>query len=256
MSPQHPQIPPGHPRIRTALVTGASRGIGAAVAAELGRRGIDVALTYRTGRAEAERVADRLRHQHGIRAITLPFDMEDQGSAEAVVAATVTQLGGVEALVVNAGRWAGGPLARMDEDAWWDVVSTNVRGMRAIVKAALPALAQAAGSVVLVSSVVGLVGFAGDTAYASAKAAMVGFGRSLAKEVARDGVRVNVLAPGFVETDMTAAVPRAARARITERVLLRRFGAAEEVARAAAFLAVDATYCTGTVLTADGGWTL
>ena len=247
-----------HPteQIQTALVTGGSRGIGASVAVELARRGLDVALTYRTGRDDAEQLAARLRSEQGVRAFALPFSMEDPASGEAVVEATVAELGSLGTLVANAGRWAGGRLATIAEDEWWDVVSTNVRGMGGIVKAALPALAQTAGSVVLVSSVVGLVGFPGDTAYASAKAAMVGFGRSLAKEVARDGVRVNVLAPGFVETDMTAAVPDAARAKITDRVVLRRFGGADEIARAAAFLAVDATYCTGTVLTVDGGWSL
>jgi 3-oxoacyl-[acyl-carrier protein] reductase len=241
---------------RPAIVTGGSRGIGAAVATELARRGLDVALTYRTGRQEADDLASRLRAAHGVRVLALPFSMDDPTSGEAVVEATTAELGSVGTLVANAGRWAGGTLATISEEEWWDVVSTNLRGMRGIVKAALPALAQTAGSVVLVSSVVGLVGFPGDTAYATAKAAMVGFGRSLAKEVARDGVRVNVLAPGFVETDMTAGVPDAARAKITERVVLRRFGDADEIARAAAFLAVDATYCTGTVLTVDGGWSL
>jgi 3-oxoacyl-[acyl-carrier protein] reductase len=249
-------VPQNDPTLRTAIVTGGSRGIGAAVATELVRRGLDVALTYRTGREEAEDLAARLRSAHGVRVLALPFSMDDPASGEAVVEATVAELGGVGTLIANAGRWAGGTLATMAEEEWCDVVGTNIRGMRGIVKAALPALAQTAGSVVLVSSVVGLVGFPGDTAYATAKAAMVGFGRSLAKEVARDGVRVNVLAPGFVETDMTAGVPDAARAKITDRVVLRRFGEADEIARAAAFLALDATYCTGTVLTVDGGWSL
>ncbi len=106
------------------------------------------------------------------------------------------------------------------------------------------------------SSVVGLVGHAGDTAYASAKAAFIGFARSLAKEVGRDGIRVNVLAPGFIETDMTAQVPNAARDRLTSEMVLRRFGTTEEVAAAAIFLTEDATYCTGTVLAVDGGWSL
>jgi len=109
---------------------------------------------------------------------------------------------------------------------------------------------------VLVSSVVGIIGHAGDTAYASAKAAMIGFGRSLAKEVARDRIRVNILAPGFVETDMTDAVPIAARKRIEAATVLNRFGTVDEIAKAAVFLSEDATFCTGSVLTADGGWSL
>lgn len=255
-SNHYPNMPTDDHKIRSALVTGASRGIGASIATDLARRGVDVALTYRSGEAEAAALAARLRHDHGVRAIAVPFAMQQRGSAATAVAAAVEAFGGLGTVVANAGAWAGGRLATIDEDRWWDVVATNVGGMRSIVRAALPALAETAGSVVLVSSVVGLVGFPGDTAYASAKAAMIGFGRSLAKEVAHDGIRVNVLAPGFVETDMTAAVPDAARARITERVVLRRFGEAEEVARAATFLALDATYCTGTVLTVDGGWSI
>lgn len=130
-------------------------------------------------------------------------------------------------------------------------------GAAQLTRAALPALRQGTNaSVTLVSSAVGIVGFAGDTAYASAKAAMTGFARSLAKEVGRDGIRVNVLAPGFVATDLTAGIPPASRDRITGDLVLRRLGTADEVARAAVFLAEDATYCTGTVLTVDGGWTI
>jgi 3-oxoacyl-[acyl-carrier protein] reductase len=111
-------------------------------------------------------------------------------------------------------------------------------------------------SIVLVSSVVGVIGHAGDTAYAGAKSAMIGFGRSLAKEVARDGIRVNVLAPGFVSTDMTDAVPESARRRIERETVLGRFGTVDEIAKAAVFLSEDATFCTGSVLTVDGGWAL
>jgi 3-oxoacyl-[acyl-carrier protein] reductase len=109
---------------------------------------------------------------------------------------------------------------------------------------------------VLVSSVVGIIGHAGDTAHASAKTAMIGFGQSLAKEAARDRIRVNVLAPGFIETDMTDAVPIGARKQIEAQTVLGRCGTVDEIAQAAVFLSEDATYCTGSVLTADGGWSL
>lgn len=118
-----------------------------------------------------------------------------------------------------------------------------------------PALRRNA-SIVVLSSVVGEIGFPGDTAYAASKAGLIGLARSLAKELGRDGIRVNVLAPGFAETDMTSAVSGQARDRILDRTVLSRFATAEEVARAAVFLAEDATFCTGTVLNVDGGWSI
>jgi len=174
-----------------------------------------------------------------------------------LVEQTVTELGPLCALVLNAGVWDGGRLEAIDPAAWWSVIATNLGGAQHVVRAALPALRKGKEpSVTFISSAVGLIGFPGDTAYASVKAAMIGFARSLAKEVAPDGIRVNVLAPGFVDTDMTAAISSRARDRIAGEVVLGRFGTAEEVAKAAVFLAEDATYCTGTVLTVDGGWTL
>jgi 3-oxoacyl-[acyl-carrier protein] reductase len=160
-------------------------------------------------------------------------------------------------LVLNAGIWHGGKLADLDPALWWQVLESNVGGAAQLTRAALPALRSGPeSSVLLVSSAVGIVGFPGDTAYGSAKAALTGFARSLAKEVGRDGVRVNVLAPGFVETAMTADVSERARASITRDLVIRRFGRPDEIARAAVFLSEDATYCTGTVLTVDGGWSL
>ena len=235
---------------RAVLVTGASRGIGAAIARDLLRRGLRVAGGYRTApdpawSAEPDRV------------LPVRYDLADDASAATAVRAVTDAWGRLDGVICNAGCWRGGRLAAMDPAEWWRVVEVNVRGSAALARAALPALAASRQpSIVLVSSVVGLIGHAGDTAYASAKAALVGFARSLAKEVAADGVRVNVLAPGFVDTDMTAAVPARSRQAIADATLLGRFGTVEEIARAAAFLSEDATFCTGTVLTADGGWSL
>lgn len=238
---------------RVVLVSGGSRGIGAAVTAALAQRGVRVGCTYRSGRDEAEKLAADAPD------LVLPvhFDMQDLPSASRVVEEVVSEWGRLDAVVLNAGQWTGGLLARADPAAWWGVVETNLHGTVALTRAALPHLARGTSpSVVLVSSVVGLIGNAGDTAYASAKAAMIGFGRSLAKEVARDGIRVNILAPGFVETDMTDAVAPAARKRIEDATVLGRFGTVDEIARAAVFLSEDATFCTGSVLTVDGGWAL
>jgi 3-oxoacyl-[acyl-carrier protein] reductase len=238
---------------RTALVTGASRGIGAGIARHLLDRGVRVAGAYRSGRDGVEKLAAA----YPDRVLPVYLDLAERDTAARAVEEVRERWGALDSLVLNAGIWDGGKLTRMDPDAWWAVVETNVRGTAAIVRAAVPLLEQGNGaSIVLVGSVVGDVGFAGDTAYASAKAAMVGFARSLAKELARKGVRVNVLAPGFVDTDMTAAVPRSSRDKIAESTLLGRFGTVDEIARAAVFLSEDATFCTGTVLAADGGWSL
>ena len=238
---------------RVVLVSGGSRGIGAAITTTLAQRGVRIGCTYRHGREEAEKLAADAPD------LVLPvrFDLDDPDSATAAVDSVLSEWGRLDAVILNAGQWAGGRLTETDPASWWSVVETNLRGTVSLARAALPSLAQGISpSVVLVSSVVGLIGHAGDTAYASAKAAMIGFGRSLAKEAARDRIRVNVLAPGFIQTDMTDAVSAGARKRIEEATILGRFGTVDEIARAAVFLSEDATFCTGSVLTADGGWAL
>ncbi|OUS94530.1 SDR family NAD(P)-dependent oxidoreductase [Rhodococcus sp. NCIMB 12038] len=239
--------------LRVALVSGGSRGIGAAVTIGLTQRGCRVGCTYRTGRDEAEKLTADAPEQ----VLPVHFDLLDDTTAASAVERVVSHWGRLDSLILNAGQWSGGRLTATDPDAWWSVIETNLRGTVALARAALPHLANGTSpSIVLVSSVVGVIGHPGDTAYASAKSAMVGFGRSLAKEVARDGIRVNILAPGFVATDMTDAVPTSARRRIEQDTVLGRFGTVGEIAKAAIFLSEDATFCTGSVLTVDGGWAL
>jgi 3-oxoacyl-[acyl-carrier protein] reductase len=238
---------------RTAFVTGGARGIGAAITRGLLARGCNVGVGYRS----SGQAADALAREYGDAALGVRFDLGDGPAAGQAVDEITARWGRLDSLVLNAGVYTGGRLDDLDPAAWWRVVETNLRGMSQAARAALPVLREAADpSVVVISSVVGMIGFAGDTAYATAKSAMIGFARSLAKETARDGIRVNVLAPGFVETDMTALVTGKARERIERDTIMRRFGTAEEIARAAVFLSEDATYCTGTVLTVDGGWSL
>jgi 3-oxoacyl-[acyl-carrier protein] reductase len=238
---------------RTALVTGASRGIGAGIARQLLERGLQVAGGYRTRREDVEKLGSGFPGQ----VLPVAVDLADEASAYRAVGQVRARWGRLDSLVLNAAVWNGGRLTTMDPAAWWEVVEVNLKGTAALARAAIPALVEGENpSIVIVGSVVGDMGFAGDTAYASVKAAAVGFARSLAKELAPKGVRVNVLAPGFIETDMTAAVPEASRHRIADATLLGRFGNVEEIARAAVFLSEDATYCTGTVLAADGGWSL
>jgi 3-oxoacyl-[acyl-carrier protein] reductase len=236
---------------RVALVTGASRGIGAGIAQQLLDRGVRVAGTYRSG----GELVEKLAADHPGRVLPVAFDLAAPETAEAVVERVTGQWGRLDTLVLNAAVWHGGKLTRIDPDDWWRVIEENLRSTAALVRAAIPWLGENAG-VVIIGSAVGSVGFPGDTAYASVKAAAVGFARSLAKELAPQGVRVNVLAPGFVDTDMTSAIPAASRRKIADATLLGRFGTVEEIARAAVFLAEDATFCTGAVLAADGGWTL
>lgn len=238
---------------RVALVSGGSRGIGAGITTALVARGCRVGCTYLTNREAVEQLAGPDSEQ----VLPVHYDLRDESTARSAVEAVVERWGRLDSLVLNAGQAFGGRLAESDPDQWWDEVDANLRGTVSLARAALPHLVLGeSASIVLVSSVVGLIGYQGNTAYAAAKAAMVGFARSLAKETARDGVRVNVLAPGFVSTDMTDEVSPRVRERIEQTTVLRRFGTVEEIAKAAVFLSEDATFCTGSVLVVDGGWAL
>jgi 3-oxoacyl-[acyl-carrier protein] reductase len=241
---------------RVALVTGGSRGIGRAIVVALAARGLRVAFTYREQAARAEELADELEARYGTRPLTLAFDQETEDGT-AVVAEVLARWGAIDSLVLSAGMWQGGRIDQLDPETWWRVVEIDLRGVYRMARAAVGVVgASPEGSITIVSSMVGIAGFPGDTAYASAKAGLFGFGRSLAKELAREGTRVNVLAPGFVESDATVNVSAAARERLRSRLLIDRFGQAEEIATAAAFLSEDATYMTGGVLVCDGGFSL
>lgn len=238
---------------RSVLVTGGTRGIGEAVVHALTQRGVSVACGYAHSRERAEALS------RGATSPVIPvaYRLGEAVTADEAVRATVTEFGRLDGLVLNAGVWAGGRLASLDPAEWERVVSATLFGAAQVCRAAVPALARAeAPSITIVSSVIGLIGGPGDTAYASAKAGLIGFARSLAKELATSAIRVNVVAPGFVETEMTAGVSAASKDAIRERTLLNRPGSPAEIARAVVFLSEDATYCTGTVLTVDGGWSL
>jgi 3-oxoacyl-[acyl-carrier protein] reductase len=235
-----------------ALVTGGTRGIGREVVRGLAARGVRVGCGYHSAPDRARDLAAGLAEVFPVR-----YELGSAPAAEAAIAATAGHFGRLDSLIVNAGIWSGGLIDRIDPDDWARVVQSNLIGAAQLCRAAVPRLREGASpSIVLVSSVVGEIGFPGDTAYAASKAGLIGLARSLAKELARDGIRVNVLAPGFAETDMTAGVSERARQRILDRTLLGRFASADEIARAAVFLSEDATFCTGTVLNVDGGWSL
>ncbi len=239
---------------RVALVTGGSRGLGRSMVHALAARGLDVALTYRERGDLAEKVRDEAAALGDGRQLIAQFDQAADDAGD-VVKTILDEWGRLDSLVLNAGMWQGGRITEFSPEDWWNVIEINLGGVYRAARAAVPALNESPnGSVTLISSVIGLAGFPGDTAYASSKAALVGFGKSLARELASSGTRVNVLAPGFVESDATANVTEKNRERLLQRSIIRRFGSAEEVAKGVVYLSEDATYTTGTVLTVDGGY--
>ena len=238
----------------TALVTGASRGIGAATAVALARAGADVAVAYGGGADAAEAVAGEVR-AHGVRAVTLGADLGDAAAAAALVQRTIAELGAVDIVVNNAGITRDGLALRLSDADWAQVIAVDLTAAFAICRAALrPMLRARRGRIVNVSSVSGVTGNPGQANYSAAKAGLIGLTKSLAREVASRGITVNAVAPGFIETEMTAALPEAARAAAVAAVPAARMGTASEVAEAIAFLAGPAAaYITGHVLHVDGG---
>ena len=239
---------------KTALVTGGSRGLGRAVCLELAKGGANVVLCYAGNEAAAQETVREIEAL-GAKALAIRCDVSDAAQVDALVKAAVETFGRIDILVNNAGITRDGLLAMMKEPDFDAVVDTNLKGAFLCMKAAVrPMMKQRYGRIVNLSSVVGLRGNAGQVNYAASKAGVVGMTKSLAKELASRGVTVNAVAPGFIETDMTAALTDAARAAAQGSIPMNRLGAPEDVAKAAAFLASDdAAYITGQVLAVDGG---
>jgi len=239
---------------QVAIVTGGSRGIGRAVCLELARRGAHVVLCY-AGNTEAAQSTVAACEALGVRALAIQASVADEAAIQTLVAQTLETFGRVDILVNSAGITRDGLTMRMSQADFDAVVDTNLKGTFLCMKAACrPMVKQRCGRIVAVSSVVGLRGNPGQTNYAASKAGLIGLGKSLAKELASRDVTVNLVAPGLIDTDMTAALPEAARAALLASIPMGRMGAAEDVARAVAFLASDeAAYITGQVLCVDGG---
>jgi 3-oxoacyl-[acyl-carrier protein] reductase len=238
---------------KIAVVTGAGRGIGRAVALAYAKMGADVVCVSRTEENSAKVAAEV--EGIGRRAWAVAVDVSDTAAVDAAAKGILESTGRIDILVNNAGVTRDNLLMRMSEEEWDTVIDTNLKGAFNFTKALTrPFIKQRSGRIINIASVIGLIGNAGQSNYAASKAALIGFTKSIAKELATRGITVNAIAPGFIETDMTAALSEKMREGILGNVPLERFGSPDDIAHAAVFLAMEPSgYITGQVLTVDGG---
>jgi NAD(P)-dependent dehydrogenase (short-subunit alcohol dehydrogenase family) len=238
---------------KTALVTGASRGIGRSIAIEWAKAGAHVAVNFQHNAAKAQAVVDEIQALGG-QAILAPANVAESREARALVQQVATQLGRLDILVNNAGITRDRSLKKMTDEQWDEVIKTNLSSFFYTVSAAVPIMtAQRFGRIINVSSMNGQVASFGQANYSASKGGIIAFSRTAALELASSGVTVNVVAPGFTETDMFAEVPENIQTQIKARIPLGRFAKPEEVAKAVVFLAVDGDYITGATINVNGG---
>ena len=242
---------------KTAIVTGGSRGIGRAVCLELARRGCNIVLSFAGNTAAADQTVSDCQAL-GVQALAVQGNVADADAVKALFDAALEKFGAIDILVNNAGITRDNLLMLLKEEDFDAVVDTNLKGAFLCMKAAIrPMMKQRRGRIISLSSVVGLRGNAGQVNYAASKAGVIGTTKSLAKELAGRNITVNAVAPGFIDTDMTAVLPDKAKEAILSSIPMARLGAAEDVASAVAFLASDeAGYITGQVLAVDGGMSM
>ena len=239
---------------KTVIISGASRGIGRAVAIELAREGADISFNFRSSEAEAKQLEKEIQGL-GVKAKGVQVDIQDYDSVKSWVDDTVSSFGGIDIVVNNAGITKDGALALMSPNSWKEVINTNLDGTFNLTKAViLIFMKQKSGNVINITSVSGMMGMARQTNYAASKAGIIGFSKSLAKEVAAYNIRVNSVAPGFIETDMVKELSEAYMEQMLKQVPLGRMGKVEEVASTVKFLASDdSKYITGQTIVIDGG---
>ena len=242
---------------RLALVTGGSRGIGRAIALHLASCGYRVAVNYQSAQGAAEELVQSICSSGG-EAAAFQADVSDSDQVKALFKDVSEKMGSVEVLVANAGVTRDNLLMRMKDEDWQKVLTTNLNSVYYCTREAIrPMMKARYGRIIAISSVVGLTGNAGQANYAAAKAGVLGLMKSLARELASRGITANSIAPGYIETDMTAVLPEEVRAAVLEKIPLARYGQPEDIAKAVAFLASeDASYITGQVLAVDGGMTM
>jgi 3-oxoacyl-(acyl-carrier-protein) reductase len=239
---------------RTALVTGASRGIGRAIALALAEEGADVAVNYVASASAAEEVAQQIA-KTGRRAVLARADVSDYPDTFRMAQEILKEFGHLDILVNNAGINSDKTFVKMDHAAWRKVLAINLDGVFNCTKVLVDQmLAQNYGRVVNITSVIGQIGNFGQANYAASKAGVAAFTKSLAKELAGKGITVNAIAPGFIETEMIQGIPDRVKNKLLEQIPLRRFGTAEEVARAVVYLcSTDGDYITGAEVSINGG---
>jgi 3-oxoacyl-(acyl-carrier-protein) reductase len=238
---------------KTALVTGASRGIGRAIALELAREGAKVAVNYASNDASAREVADEIG-KLGSKCLLVKANLGDPKEARGMVKRVADQFGHLDVLVNNAGITRDKLIGKMTDEDWQEVIQTNLNGVFYCTSAAIPIMtAQSYGRIVNISSMNGQVGAVGQANYSASKGGIIAFTRTAAVELAKSGITVNSVSPGYTETDMFAKVPAEIQARIKSKIPLGRFAHPEEIAKAVVFLVADGDYITGQVIAVNGG---
>ncbi len=242
---------------KTAIISGASRGIGRAIALNFAKQGANISFSYLKSKTEAEKLKVEI-NSLGLKAKAYQLDIRDFDSVNKWVSDTKDFFGGLDIVVNNAGIIIDKALALMEQSDWQQVLDTNLGGLFNLTRSAIVTLIkQKSGNIINITSVTGIVGMARQTNYAATKAGIIGFTRSLAREVAAYNIRVNAIAPGFIETDMLASLNDKYKGEAKKGIALGRFGKPEEIAGIVAFLASEKSgYITGQVIVADGGLTM
>lgn len=240
---------------KVALVTGAARGIGKEIVYTLAENGYDVSINYRTKTTEIEQMKEELESKYKIKCALVQGDVASFEDTEKMVNETVEALGKIDVLVNNAGITKDGLLMRMSKEDFESVIDVNLVGTFNVTKNVIPLMIkQKSGRIINISSVVGVSGNAGQTNYSASKAGIIGFTKSLAKEVSSRNILVNAVAPGFIATDMTSVLSDSVKESINNQIPLKRMGSAKDIANVVKFLASeDSSYITGQVINVDGG---